>query len=328
VPRVLRTAPGASGGLTRQQRERRVIRDVLCGLGINEAMTSPLLGPGDHAAAGLPEDNLITADRPLALEESILRTSLLPGLLRSISHNVRHRASEVWLYELGPVWERPVDPPADPSVVNRHVTGPDGGLPHENDRIAVALWPAEAFAAVDAWTVLADTLRLEKPAVANTSEAYDGLHPTRTGVVTVDGSTIGVVGEVDPAVLEGLGIEGRVAWLDLDLAALHAAPRRSPTALDVSRFPSSDIDLAFVVPDDVAAGDVLRTLRESAGDLLVHADLFDVYRGTGVPEGNRSLAFSLRFCALDRTLTDAEVGERRAAVIAAVEKAHAATLRG
>ncbi len=328
VPRVLRTAPGTNGGLTRNQRECRVIRDLLCGLGVNEAMTSPLLGPGDHAVAGLPEENLIKADRPLALEESILRASLLPGLLRSIVHNVRHRAGEVWLYEIGAVWERPDEPPVDPSVINRYVTGPEGGLPHENERVAAALWPADAYAAVDAWTVLADALRLEKPAVANATEPVDGLHPTRTGVVTVDGSAIGVVGEVDPAVLDRLGIEGRVAWLDVDLAALHAAPRRSATAVDVSRFPSSDIDLAFVVPDGVAAADVLATLQAAAGDLLVHAELFDVYRGTGVPEGHRSLAFRLRFCALDRTLTDAEVGERRAAGIAAVEKSHGATLRG
>ena len=95
----------------------------------------------------------------------------------------------------------------------------------------------------------------------------------------------------------------------------------------MSRYPSSDIDLAFVVPDEVAAGDVLATLHGAAGDLLVASDLFDVYRGTGVPEGSRSLAYRLRFCALDRTLTDAEVGERRAACIAAVEKAHRSALR-
>jgi phenylalanyl-tRNA synthetase beta chain len=329
VPRTLRSSPGR-GGLTRVQRERRVIRDILCGLGINEAMTSPLVGPGDHDAVGLPEggDKLIKADRPLALEESILRSSLLPGLLGSISHNVRHRANEVWLYELGATWDRPAEVPPDPSVIDRRMTGPSGGLPHENLRLAVALWPADAYAAADVWTVLADSLRLEKPAVANSTYSVDGMHPTRTGVVTVAGNVVGEVGEIDPGVVEKLGIEGRIAWLDVDLASLHNAPRRSPIAQDVSRFPSSDIDLAFIVPDEIAAGDVLETLRNAAGDLLVNAELFDVYRGTGVPEGARSLAFSLRFCALDRTLTDAEVGERRAACITAVEKAHRATLRG
>ncbi|MEY2426439.1 MAG: phenylalanyl-tRNA synthetase beta chain, partial [Actinomycetota bacterium] len=327
IPRTLRSSPGG-GGLTRTQRERRVIKDILCGLGVNEAMGSPLLGPGDHAAVGLSEDNLIKADRPLVLEESVLRASLLPGLMRSLSHNVRHRAREVRLFEIGATWRRPDEAPAELAAIDRNVTGPSGGLPHETQRLAVALWPGDAYAAVDVWTVLADSLRLEKPAVVNATDAVAGLHPTRTGTVTVDGNTIGAIGEVDPAVLERLGIERRVAWLDVDLAALQAAPRRSAIAVDVSRFPSSDIDLAFIVPDEVAAGDVLATLRSAAGDLLVAAELFDVYRGTGVPEANRSLAFSLRFCALDRTLTDAEVGERRAACISAVEKAHRATLRG
>src|SRR5262249_28917747 len=113
-----------------------------------------------------------------------------------------------------------------------------------------------------------------------------------------------------------------------ELFALQAAPRRSPIAIDVSRFPSSDIDLAFVVADSVPAGEVLETLRAAAGELLVDSELFDVYRGSGVPEGNRSLAYRLRFCALDHTLTDAEVGERRAACIAAAEANHGATLRG
>ena len=295
-------------------------------------MTVPLVGPGDHAGAGLPEggDKLIKADRPLALEESILRASVLPGLLRSISHNVRHRADEVWLYEIGPMWERPADLPPDPSVLNRHVTGPEGGLPHEQQRLAVALWPADAYAAVDAWTVLADSLRLEKPAIANAAErgrraapdTHRHRHRRRPGHRRHRRSR-------SRRCSKASAIEGRVAWLDVDLAALHAAPRRSPIAKDVSRFPSSDIDLAFVVPDEVAAGDVLNTLDRRRRRLArARRTVRRLPRHRRARRTRRSLAFSLRFCALDRTLTDAEVGERRAACIAAVEKKHRATLRG
>ena len=97
--------------------------------------------------------------------------------------------------------------------------------------------------------------------------------------------------------------------------------------MPISRFPSSDIDLAFVVPDAVPAGRVEATLATVGGELLESVQLFDVYRGESLGEGVRSLAYRLRFCALDRTLTDEEIGGLRADCILAVEQAHRAALR-
>jgi phenylalanyl-tRNA synthetase beta chain len=96
----------------------------------------------------------------------------------------------------------------------------------------------------------------------------------------------------------------------------------------VSRFPSSDVDLAFVVADPVAAAAVQATLAEAGRPLVERVALFDVYRGPGVPAGSRSLAYRLRLTALDHTLTDAEIGEARRRCIEAVERRHGATLRG
>jgi phenylalanyl-tRNA synthetase beta chain len=95
----------------------------------------------------------------------------------------------------------------------------------------------------------------------------------------------------------------------------------------VSRFPSSDVDLAFVVEDQLPAAEIEETLRRAAGDLGESVELFDVYRGAGVAAGSRSLAYRLRFCALDRTLTDAEVAELRAECIRSVTSQGKATLR-
>jgi len=103
--------------------------------------------------------------------------------------------------------------------------------------------------------------------------------------------------------------------------------RKPDASQPLSRFPSSDIDLAFVVPDPVPAGTVERTIGQAGGELLESVDLFDVYRGGSLPEGCRSLAFHLRFCALDRTLTDEEVGSLRARCITAVEGQYEASLR-
>jgi phenylalanyl-tRNA synthetase beta chain len=108
---------------------------------------------------------------------------------------------------------------------------------------------------------------------------------------------------------------------------LAAAPRRPLAARPVSRFPSSDVDLAFVAEGSVPAAAIESALRRAAGALCESVELFDVYRGAGVSEGSRSLAFRLRFCALDRTLTDAEVADLRAQCIGAVESQYQATLR-
>jgi phenylalanyl-tRNA synthetase beta chain len=118
-----------------------------------------------------------------------------------------------------------------------------------------------------------------------------------------------------------------VGWIDVDLERLLAAPRRPEEVTPVTRFPSSDLDLAFVVDDAVPAGTVERTIRDAAGELLESSRLFDVYRGAPVQAGRRSLAYRLRLRALDRTLTDDELAAARHACITAVESTLPANLR-
>ncbi len=297
------------GHLTDYQQSRRLVRQVLVGAGCDETQPLPFLAPGDLERCGLPEE-AITLTNPLVAEESVLRTSLLPGQLKSVAYNQSHRVGAVRLFEIGHVY-----PPS---------TG-DQLLPDEHEALAVCLSGVDAAAAIEVLHLLEGALALPDLDVRPSEIA--GLHPSRAAEVVVAGEVRGAVGEVDPAVLDAYDIEGRVAWLELDLQATLDGPHGARTYTPVSKFPSSDIDLAFVVPDAVRALDVRSTLAEAGGALLVELELFDVYRGTGVDPGNRSLAYRLRFQATDRTLTDAEVGDARAACIAAVEKAHAATLR-
>jgi phenylalanyl-tRNA synthetase beta chain len=323
---IERTVPASPlvGGLSPHQRGRRQVREVLVGLGCTEAATGLLLGPGDHERAGLGdlERGALRAVEPLAREESVLRRSLRPGLLRAVGFNLDRRQERVHLFELGTVFT-----PSDGTRPAPRVDA-ERWLPVERELLTVVLAGAGADATTAArlWAALAADLRLAGPGLAAAEVA--GLHPSRTAAVLgVGGAPLGAVGEIDPDVLGGLGLAGRVGVLELDLGLLLAEPRRSPEAIPVSRYPSSDLDLAFSVPDDVPAGQVQATLGQAAGTLLERIALFDAYRGAGLADGTRSLAFRLRFSAPDRTLTDAELASVRQACIDAVTIAHRATLR-
>jgi phenylalanyl-tRNA synthetase beta chain len=313
---IARTLPSSPrvGALSPYQRDRRALHDVLLGAGCTEAFGLSLLAPGELERAGISGEALVL-ENPLVREESVLRTSLLPGMLRAIAFNASRQNSDVRLFEVGHVYPKPASAAQ--------------ALPAERERLAVALAGVggDAVGATKVWRIIEQALRLD--GVYMEPASAPGLHPTRTvRLRTRGGDELGAVGEVDPDVLHAHEIDGRVGWIDCDVELLLTAERRADQARAVSRFPASDIDLAFTVGATAPAAAIEATLREAAGPLLVDLRLFDVYRGPGMPEGTRSLAYRLRFCALDRTLTDEEVAAARRRSIDAVEAAHPARLRG
>ncbi|MDE3086982.1 MAG: phenylalanine--tRNA ligase subunit beta [Acidobacteriota bacterium] len=326
--------PAQVGEIDAYQRERRQVRDVLAGLGADEAWTASLLAPGDHERAGWPADGIRVAN-PLVPDQSVLRMSILPGMLAALAANAGRRQGEVRLFEVGHVF-----PPPEKARVDRALAAHQEWVVDEREMAAVALRAPgdDAMAASGAWYALADAMGITGVEVVADAEAAPapaagaGLHPARRGWLVHEEVQFGVVGEVDPDVLESFGLDPgaqRVGWLELDLGLLlGTAPRRSELAEAASRFPSSDLDLAFVVAEEVPAAAVRATLAAAGGGLLERVRLFDVYRGPGLPPGTRSLAFRLRFCALDHTLEEAELHELRARCVAAVGAAHGAELRG
>jgi phenylalanyl-tRNA synthetase beta chain len=303
-----------AGRLTDRQRERRRLRNLLVGRGLSEAMPLPFLAPGDLERCGLPGDGIEIAN-PLVAEESVLRTSLLPGLVKALATNAARRNTGVGLWEIGHVFRRPA-------------AGPNGdGLPDEREALGVALGGRDATEAVHEWRAVAEVLSLRGVSVRN--EAVPGLHPTRSArLVGPGGEAVGSVGEIDPGVLETHGIGERVGWVEVDLDVVAELPHDPHVYRPVSIYPSSDIDLAFEVDEAVPAAAVEQALRAAAGERLASLRLFDVYRGEGIAAGRRSLAYTLRLDAPDHTLTDDEVAEVRRRCIAAVEAELPATLRG
>jgi phenylalanyl-tRNA synthetase beta chain len=182
-----------------------------------------------------------------------------------------------------------------------------------------------ATAAIEVWRELASAMGWGARVDQGTVPA--GMHPTRSATLSLGRDVVGAVGEVHPDVLDEYGVTERVALLELNLSLLLASEPKVPQWKPTSRFPSSDLDLAFAVPAAVTAEKVEKAIRQGAGNVLVDLGLFDVYRGSGISDGARSLAYRLRLQALDRTLTDADVATVRDKVVAAVGKL-GATLRG
>ena len=318
IERTVPTSPKA-GSLSSAQQRRRRIRRAFVGAGLSEAMPMPFLAPGDLERCGLPAGGLRVAN-PLVAEESVLRTSPLPGLLRAVAHNEARRTTGVRLFELGRIF-------GPGELVSDRVRSVelDRVLTGEAEFAAAVLAGADSTAAVELLEVVLAAAGVGPLALR--AEELPGLHPGRAAVVEVAGGDVGSVGEVHPAVAAAHDINQRLGWLQLDLDALLAIPEAVVRVQEVSRYPSSEVDLAFVLDERVPAAVVGATIRSAGGELVTGVELFDVFRSEALGADRRSLAFRVRFCAMDRTLTDAEVADLRSGIIAEVERTHGAELR-
>jgi phenylalanyl-tRNA synthetase beta chain len=153
------------------------------------------------------------------------------------------------------------------------------------------------------------------------------MHPGRSAQVLVGESTVGLLGEIHPATVASLDIDGRVAIFELDLAPIVPEVTRSRSFRAVPRFPPVRRDLAFVVPEGIPVGQVQEAIREAAGEFIDRLELFDVFRGASIPEGTKSLAFSLDLRAPDRTLSGDDADEAVRAITSVLASRFGATLR-
>lgn len=306
--RTLRT--DLVGVLTADQRDARRVGAKLAATGAEEVWTATLISPADLERCGLPADAVSVAN-PMVQEESVLRPSLLPGMLRALGYNASHRNPAIRLFEIGHVFGLP---------------RPEQVVPYERTHLA-AVFAADgddARTPVEVLDQLVALLRvnpaaIELRAVSNLA----GLHPTRSAQIIGSGTgfPIGTIGEVDPGVAEAWSVDRRVGWLQVDLENLCHLPRRPIAVESFSRFPSSDADLAFVVPVATPAATIEAALRRAGGALLLGIELFDVYRGDRVAAGSRSLAYRLRLGSADHTLSDVELAEIRQRLIDAATNA-------
>jgi phenylalanyl-tRNA synthetase beta chain len=285
---------------------RARVRERLVRAGLREALSLSFASQADLDLFGHTDP--VRVANPPASEMPFLRTSLLPNLVRGIVRSVRRGAPGAALFEVGRVFRlgEPVD---ERETVAVAMGGRAGAGLWDDDRVF------EVLDAKGALESLLDGLGVEGWILGDLPGWP--FHPARSRAVVVDGTTAGVLGELHPAAVRQFDLEERVGVFEADLSVLAAAGGAAFTLRDVPRYPPVRRDLAFIVPDGVAAGEVLHAIEASAGPLLDRCVLFDVFRGGTLPEGRKSLAFALDLRAPDRTL---EAGEADIVVDAIVQE--------
>jgi phenylalanyl-tRNA synthetase beta chain len=310
----------------RLQEREEDLRNHLAGLGLQEVITYRLTTPERDGRTGEVESGApyVRLANPIASDRVVLRRSLLTSVLETVESNRRLRES-IAVFEIGPVF----------------LMAPGATLPEERRQVVLALtgrrrargWQPDDDGLFDFYDMKGIVLQaleaMHIDSVQLRPAEHPAFHPGKCAEVLAGDRRLGVLGEVHPHVRSRFELgDSPVSAAELDLQSVLEAAPESVAIVPVPAFPPVLEDLAFMVGEDVPAGEVETQLRAAGGPLLSQVRLFDVFRGEQIGEGRKSLAYSLVYQARDRTLTDEEIAELRSAIVARLENALGAKLRG
>ena len=301
--RIPTTLPGGTtaGGQTLELDICDEIRSRLVGAGLLEAITYSFIHRDRVAKLGIKGVEQIELANPLSEDLTVMRTTLLPGLLDCLARNASRQQNRISIFELGAVFL--------PDSL------PLKSLPKEERHLGIALMGARQELM---WNIIQedydfydikDFLNWFYPCLQLTSSSkgiHPVFHPERQAQVLLNGKVIAVLGETHPEIQRIYDLPKRSYLLELNIDALVERAKSEFKFNQLPRFPVVERDLALLVAQDELVGDIMLALKEEGGELLKNINVFDVYQGKQIPEGKKSVAFSFQFQA-DRTLTDDEV---------------------
>jgi phenylalanyl-tRNA synthetase beta chain len=294
-----------------------VAREVMAGAGFTETW-NPALVSGRKLEALRVAAYAMRVSNALSDDMDTLRTSLLPSLVDAVALNRDRGREEVRVYEIASAFlARVGEKSSQPDEPLRLAAVATAGNTGDSSRAAFYGLKSVLDGCLQA---------LSAPACTYQRGAAELFHPGRCAAVTLEGRQLGYLGELHPTVAASLKVEGRFVAFEIDVQPVLEGSR-IPLAQPLPRFPAIERDLAVVVEEHVAAGSLLAAIKESAGDLLEYARAFDEYHGSQVPEGHKSIAFTLTFRSPERTLTDAEVDKVMTEIKSTLEKRHQARFR-
>ena len=286
------------------------------GLGYNEIITYSFVSPAVFDQIRLPADSplrrCMRIQNPLGEDTSVMRTIALPSMLEILARNNAYHNKAVKLYEIAKVY-LPTEGQMLPQEPKKLVLGTYGS----GETFFTLKGEIEAIFA---------GLRIRKAEYA-AEKQNPSYHPGRCASITVDGVCVGVMGQVHPLVVNNYGMDCEVYCAELNLSALMELRLPEPTYTPLPKYPAVMRDLALVCDEEVTVAQAEDVITGAAGKLLRSVKLFDIYRGTGVPEGKKSMAFSLELRSDERTLTDADSEGVMSKVLASLKEKLNAVLR-
>ena len=317
IPVTLMRGQTTLGGFSEEEKLERQLGGMCRAMGYDEIITYSFISPTCYDkirwAADDPRRESFKILNPLGEDTSIMRTTVLPSMLEILTRNYNYRNQNVKLYEVGRIY----------------LPGGEDGLAIENKVLSMGAYgdDMDFFAlkgAVEA--ILKDlralNVRFEVPCVTNPS-----YHPGRVADVYVGDSRIGVLGQVHPLVAKSYGVDAEFYCAELDFNQLLHMDRSVPEYVPLPKFPAVTRDIAVVCDEAITVGALEDCIRKGAKGLLKDVTLFDIYRGKGIPEGKKSVAFNLVLRADDRSLTADEADADVKSILETLEKELGAVLR-
>ena len=330
VPATLPASPARVGALTEAQLLARKVNRTMTACGLNETTTYSFAEPNEMERLRMSTEGLgmpVELINPMNAEQSIMRQSIIPGLLRSVAYNQSHGVKNVQLYETGKVFFAH-EGRKSPKEKEKLAGVLAGAMFDQSWNAAPA--PFDFFDGKGVVESLARELALPKVRFrALSEEDAPHLQPGRAAEVLSGGTVLGWVGEIPPLAVEAYEAVAPVVAFELDMDALQKSSRPARDYVDVPMFPAVDMDLAFVVDEDVTNERMVQCMTSAGGKLLADVRLFDVYRDEKrVGAGKKSMAYALTYRAADRTLTSEEVEKAQAKLVKKVCAATGAEVRG
>ena len=315
IPVTLMRGETTQGGYSPEQEVERTLGQTCRSLGYDEIITYSFISPTYYDkirwAKDDPRRKSLKIMNPLGEDTSIMRTTVLPSMLEILSRNYNYRNQAVRLYELGRVYFEREDGMADePKVLSLGAYG--DGMDFFTLKGAVE----DLLASIRAENVTFEAVK-DNPSY----------HPGRCARVLVNGQEVGVLGQIHPLVAQNYDVDAELYCAELSFPALYENKGADPQYVPLPKFPAVTRDIAVVCDEAVTVGQLEAAIRKGARGLLKEVALFDIYRGANIPEGKKSVAFSLTLRADDRSLTAEEADQDVKSILETLEQDCGAVLR-